>query len=269
MDKTFFKENKGITLIELLVVLVISSVMIAAFYRTFINLQSTYSTQDQIVDMQQNLRIAIDRMTREIRMVGYGGNLIDTFGNVNSFTGIITAVNSTTDTITVITAKKVANLSLNAAAGANQLQLTVSDAFDTNKKKYLCLNGQNNYLAQGVNGNLITLSSALLEDHLVNESVFLVKAITYKIPSGSTDLVIDENIDSSGGQVIAENITDFQCKYTLTSGSIVDSPSIPSDVRMVHLTVTGRTKIADSKYPGDGYRRQIVNSTVELRNMGL
>ena len=63
---------KGLTLIELLVAMAISSILIAAIYRTFIGQHKTYTVQEQVVDMQQNVRVAINRMMREIRMAGFG-----------------------------------------------------------------------------------------------------------------------------------------------------------------------------------------------------
>jgi prepilin-type N-terminal cleavage/methylation domain-containing protein len=271
MGINFFRENKGLSLIELLIVLVLSGILTAALYRTFINQQKIYTVQEQVVEMQQNMRFAIDRMAREIRMAGYGGNILAAFGNINTFTEIITPVNGiNSESITIIMADEVARLSQNAATGTNQLQLNVNGAFDTGKKKYLCLGGQNNYLVQSSNGDLITtpLTNRLLEDHLINEPVYLVKAITYKISPSTTDLVRDENA-GGGGQVVAENIESLQFKYTLSNGTVVDSPGTLSDIRMVSITITGRTKMADLQYPGDGYRRQTVNAAVQLRNMGL
>ena len=64
--------RKGITLIELLVALTISGMLVAGLYRTFVSQQHTFTVQEQVVDMQQNVRLAINRMTRELRMAGFG-----------------------------------------------------------------------------------------------------------------------------------------------------------------------------------------------------
>jgi prepilin-type N-terminal cleavage/methylation domain-containing protein len=108
MGINFFRENKGLSLIELLIVLVLSGILTAALYRTFINQQKIYTVQEQVVDMQQNMRFAIDRMAREIRMAGYGGNILAAFGNINTFTEIITPVNGiNNESITIIMADEV------------------------------------------------------------------------------------------------------------------------------------------------------------------
>jgi Tfp pilus assembly protein PilW len=107
--------------VELLVVLALSSILTAAMFGSFISQQKTYVVQDQVIDVQQALRTAIDRMTREIRMAGYGGNTLETFGNVNTYSQIITPGDgSPYDWITILVADEVAKLSQDAAAGSSQ-----------------------------------------------------------------------------------------------------------------------------------------------------
>jgi len=257
------------TLVEILVALVVGSILAAAMFLSFINQQKSYAMQDQVIDMQQTLRGAIDRMTREIRMAGYGGDILETFGSVNTFTHIITPVNgSPQDSITILVADEVAKLSQNAAAGSSQLNLDVSNVFDTSSKRYLCLQGQNNYLIQAVSGSTVTLATPLQEDHLINESVGLVKAITYRIDPDTTNLVRDENT-GEGGQILAEDVESIQIRYTLASGAVVDSPASPEEIRMVSVTLTVRTKRPYPEYPGDGYLRRVLTAGIEVRNLAL
>lgn len=62
--------NKGITLIELLVVLVISGVVLAGIYRIFIAQSKAYTVQDQVAEVQQNVRSAMEILVRDLRMAG-------------------------------------------------------------------------------------------------------------------------------------------------------------------------------------------------------
>ena len=264
--------NKGLSLIELIVVLLISSILIAAMYTVLLSQQTTYIKQDQAVEMQQTMRAGMDRMSRDLRMAGYGGDLLKVFGNVNGFSNIITPANGAqVDSITILFSEQVATLTQNSATGSNEVFLSVDNAddfFDTNAKKYLCLNGQDNYLVQSVAGNQVTLTTPLHEDHLTHEPVFQVKALTYKIEPNTTNLVCDENA-GAGGQLIAENVERLQFQYTLSNGTVVDSPSTPSDIRIITIILEGRTAVADSKRPGDGYQRQTLNASVEVRNLAL
>jgi type IV pilus assembly protein PilW len=71
MDKSFRRNAKGMTLIELLVVLVICTVLIGGIYRLFVSQTRAYTVQDQVVEVQQNTRAAMDVLLQDLRMVGY------------------------------------------------------------------------------------------------------------------------------------------------------------------------------------------------------
>jgi prepilin-type N-terminal cleavage/methylation domain-containing protein len=272
--------HKGFTLIEFLIALVIMSILVAALYRTFIGQQKIYNIEDQVVDMQQNVRWSISQMVSKIRMAGYGGNILGSFGNVNGFTNIITPLHDANnigtgdDSITIIIGDDLSTLTQNAAKGSSQLILNNANSiFDAGAKKYLCLNGENNYLVKAVSGNTVTLATPLAEDHLISEAVSLVKAITYKLQWDNTNprmpvLVEDENT-GGGSQVIGENMERLQFQYTLSDGTVTNSPATPSNIRMVKVDMTARTKMPDPQMPGDGYRRRVLFSFVQVRNLGL
>jgi type IV pilus assembly protein PilW len=61
----------GVTLIELLVVLVIFAVVVAGIYRVFVAQTKAYTVQDQVVEVQQNIRSAMELLLRDVRMAGY------------------------------------------------------------------------------------------------------------------------------------------------------------------------------------------------------
>jgi prepilin-type N-terminal cleavage/methylation domain-containing protein len=63
--------KRGITLIELLVGLVICAIVIAAIYRVFTAQSNAYVVQDQVVEIQQNIRSVMEIMVRDIRLAGF------------------------------------------------------------------------------------------------------------------------------------------------------------------------------------------------------
>jgi prepilin-type N-terminal cleavage/methylation domain-containing protein len=63
--------KKGITLIELLVALVICGIVVAGIYRVMIAQNKAYTVQDQVVEVQQNIRNAMEIMVRDLRMNGF------------------------------------------------------------------------------------------------------------------------------------------------------------------------------------------------------
>jgi len=62
--------DKGVTLIELLVVLGIAGMVVAGFYRIFIAQSKAYAVQDQVAEVQQNVRKAMEILVRDLSMAG-------------------------------------------------------------------------------------------------------------------------------------------------------------------------------------------------------
>ncbi len=70
LRKRSMLDKKGVTLIELLVVLVICGIVIGGVYRVFISQTRAYTVQDQVAEIQQDVRGAMEIMLRDIRMAG-------------------------------------------------------------------------------------------------------------------------------------------------------------------------------------------------------
>lgn len=62
--------TNAFTIIEVLMAMVIVGVVIGAIYGVFVSSNRSYHTQDNVADAQQRVRVGIDFMVREIRMVG-------------------------------------------------------------------------------------------------------------------------------------------------------------------------------------------------------
>ena len=69
----YLPENKesGFTLVEMLIAMTIGLIILTALSSTFLMQRKIYDVQEQIVEMVQTARAAMDMMTREIRMAGY------------------------------------------------------------------------------------------------------------------------------------------------------------------------------------------------------
>jgi type IV pilus assembly protein PilW len=66
--------NGGYTLMELMVAMVIGMIVMASVATTFTTQTRAYSAQEQINQMEQNARGALDIMSRELKMAGYKPN---------------------------------------------------------------------------------------------------------------------------------------------------------------------------------------------------
>jgi type IV pilus assembly protein PilW len=63
-------DKDGFTLTELLIAMAIAGIVMAGVYSAYSSQQRSYIAQEQVVAVQQNLRVAMYFMEREIRMAG-------------------------------------------------------------------------------------------------------------------------------------------------------------------------------------------------------
>lgn len=73
MQRYFKKSPRapGFTVLELLVAMAIGLIVLYAMYNIFNVQNKTFSNQEQVVELQQNARAALDMLSREIRIAGY------------------------------------------------------------------------------------------------------------------------------------------------------------------------------------------------------
>ncbi len=271
--------RKGITLIELLVALVVSGVLVGGVYRTFISQQHTYTVQEQVVDMQQNVRLAINRMTRELRMAGFGKMDANFFSHggmtvgSDTFTSVVNPGGGGTS-VTVVEGYQTlipTTLSVNAGPPANSIFVNDVSSFDTGVNQYISINGLESHRIASIDVANKQLQfpgwDNLTNDHLAGEKVYLVKAITYSIGpfEGKSCLLRDDHL-GVGLQPVAENIESLQFAYFDANGNATANPP---DIRMIQVNIVARSDKTDPELAkvGDGYRRRTLTSNIQLRNL--
>jgi type IV pilus assembly protein PilW len=257
---------------------VISAILIAAIYQTFIRQQKVYTVQEQVVDMQQNVRVAINKMMREIRMAGFGNasNVVTLSGGVNGFTNVITPG---PNSITIVGGfKQVLQdngnrdpITIDSDFG-NQIILNyATDAFDGEKHKFISIGG--------IESNIVVLprTEATLPlgernnppKHPIGTPIYKIQAITYSLGTSNGKPALLRNENTGGhNEPLAENIEGLQFEYFDADGNIT---ATPANIRMIRVTVTARTDRMDPEFKGgqaDGFRRRTITSNIKIRNMG-
>ncbi len=88
------RSNQGFTIVELLIAMTVALLALGAIYSTFLNQYKSYVVQEETAAMNQNLRIALFYVQREIRMAG-----CDPTGNANAriITANATSINFSED----------------------------------------------------------------------------------------------------------------------------------------------------------------------------
>lgn len=87
---SFLVHERGVTLVELMVGAVVGLAIVAAAFTTLISSQKSTRANDQVVETQQNVRIAMDLLSRDIRHAGFGRA-----GTVGACTTAITPMDNT------------------------------------------------------------------------------------------------------------------------------------------------------------------------------
>ena len=171
-DKKGLRLNrKGFTLIELLVAMVLSFIIIGAVYGTFTSQQKSYTVQDQVAEAQQNARMAMNILMRDIRMAGYGmpdggitiGSPAKTYSNAIGITG--DDHKQSFDSITLVGAFGAPRgyLIRTISAGSTEIFLRSSGEashFDTADNKYIFIGGIDKLQVTIVSGNKIDLNGS-------------------------------------------------------------------------------------------------------------
>jgi type IV pilus assembly protein PilW len=76
--------EKGMTLIELLIAFAIFAIVSGGSYRLFVSQSRAYAVQDQVVEIQQNIRTAMEIILRDVRMAGYDSDRTTSTININN-----------------------------------------------------------------------------------------------------------------------------------------------------------------------------------------
>ncbi len=239
-------EKKGFTLVELLVALVLSFILVGAIYRTFTVQQRAYTVQDQIAEAQQNARMAMNILLRDIRMAGHGmpdgGVTIGatTYSNAIKIRkeGKYEGITYNFDSITLVGAFGAPSGYLKKTLSPKSTELylrTVNEAsnFDNGNKKYIFIGGLENFTVLSTYGNKIVLNGQ-------TKVRYPTAILNAAVDSGDTDLPVFDASGLTAGDVLSLGTETVTVAAASTSTITVDTD----------LGTVGNQGISESYPPG-------------------
>jgi len=117
------KDNEsGFTLVELMIAIVVSLVLMGIAVKMVIVQKRVFSVQEQISEMQQNVRMSMDMMVREIRMAGYDPKSFSFDGIQNTGTNTAIQIWSDIDGNGTITASSDEDVTFSLDTGDLQIE---------------------------------------------------------------------------------------------------------------------------------------------------
>ena len=247
------RQETGLTLVELMIALFISSLVMVAVVAIYHAQSRGYARHDDVADIQQNLRGALAILPREIRLAGCDPE--DT-GNP----GILVAT------------RNQLQFTLDVRGNAVNATSADGDTDDTDEDIGYTLTARDN-----ATNNTVTADSD-------NNGI---------IDSGGADWTWGNNITPSlgrqtggggGFQPLADNVEAIEFNYILADGTSTLAPSDPNDIRAVQVSLLARTTNATPEFanstsyttasgavwtpPQDNYRRRLILTTINCRNLG-
>jgi Tfp pilus assembly protein PilW len=266
------KKAGGFTLVEMLIGTLLSTIVVSAALKVYLVQQKHLVVQDQISDMQQNVRASTEELSTKIRMAGH-----------NLPTGIapIVASNTNPDSITVVfDDASLDNVQIEHAMPNSSAELRC-DGHDlsalndgdwlyiydpaTNTGEYFQAT-QIQYASSNIQHNTMSLSKAYPSGAKVLK-ISIMKYYVDRATDANHPRLMSKYMNNAA-QIYADNISDLQFQYVLSSGATVDTPPIATMVREVAIRVTGRTEKADDKFAVD-YRTRTNETRVKVRNLGM
>ena len=118
MMKRHILDTRGFSLIELLIVMGMLTLVLVAVYSLYDTHSKSAYVQEEVVDVQQNLRIAMDSISRDIKMSGILIPLTDNAGTADNRED--SAVGHTTKTGADAGFGATSTITLNAASASGQ-----------------------------------------------------------------------------------------------------------------------------------------------------
>jgi type IV pilus assembly protein PilW len=224
--------KKGVTLIELLIVMVIAAITMAGIYRVFISQTKTYAVQDQVMEVQQSVRGAMEILLRDLRMAGFDDD------NPNSD---VTIANP------LATPVQTSDITINYEYYDRNLVGTEAQRYQSHQVRYW-RNAGNSTLMRTITRDAAATTETILEN--VSALTF-----TYGIDRDNDAIMDDQN---GNGQIDANDWLSAAAVVALGNPKVV----------AINVTLTGRpdqTNIDVSKVVSP---RTLV-SAVTLRNLSL
>jgi type II secretory pathway pseudopilin PulG len=263
--------QKGNSLLEVLIALFLTGIITTAVLRLYVTQHQNYIAQDDVATIQQSARACIDELSRQIRMAGF---------ELPFGVPAIVASNTNPDTITVSYESDDCDSWLTAGMASPAAELICGgdvSCYHPGQWIYVCepdSGGGEFFEVSGVipaTGRVQHTTMSLTQAYTVNATVMALTQVKFYVDA-TTDPDHPKmmmKLTGQDAQVYADNISDLQIRYRITTGDIVDVPPLIEDVREVLITITGRSDQPDWEMNNGEYRTRTYASSVNVRNVGL
>ena len=225
------QSKQGLSLIELMVAALLFSFVIGFGLRFFI-LQKQWSVyQEDAIEAQQQARVAMDLMVRELSLLGAGVP-----------EGELRLIKATQQEVEFIANLYTAVARLTQSGTAGQQQLSVeyinhSEKFDKGKTVSICMldHCEWNTLASDGGKNTLKLNRGLNKDFPVKSTIQVINDVRYALkPANGTRFKLIRRVDG-GTSPVAEGLASMDFTYLDRKGG---TATTLTEIRRVQIRLT-------------------------------
>ncbi|MDH4100335.1 MAG: prepilin-type N-terminal cleavage/methylation domain-containing protein [Nitrospirota bacterium] len=283
MTRSLMKDQRGISLVEVMMVLAVMGFVLAAVYGFYVSQVKSHYIQEEVVDVQQNLRVVMAVMTKDIRMSGF---LVPSGSNpINALTD---GAGGSADSVTLNMTTSIhayARMTADASGTSFTASVDPGDAgqfgvghlvkvvkTETSASMGTCTVsavGASSLTLNGCSASVNATKGDIIARIPVGGTAH-PNTVAYQIitggscPSGRNCLA---RVSNGSTHVLAENMTanGLQFSYLLDNGTETNIPADLTQVRAIRMTLTGETAREVAKVGGADRQRQLT-SVVSMRN---
>ena len=265
------RNSAGTTLMEILIGLFLAGLVTTSIFKIYLNQHKNWMIQEDVTDIQQNARAAIDELTRQIRMAGYELPI--------GLDGL-EAYNTNPDTIVVYYSDggcyapiehDMPNTSAELRCDGHDISCFYDGQWayifhpDSGGGEFFEIT-EVQVAAAHIQHNTMVLSMKYDKDAII---VALNRIKFFVDMSDTTHPNLMMELPGRNPEVYAENISDLQFRYTMKNGAVVNVPANWEDIREVQIALVARSADPDPDFTSDPYRHRVYTSKVNVRNVDI
>jgi prepilin-type N-terminal cleavage/methylation domain-containing protein len=289
----------GFTLTEIMISLTICSLLSLSAFQIFKADHKVFVEQEEVVDMQQNARVGLDQLIKDLRMAGAGVPR----GGVEADIGFLNSLvpgdggEGLPDTVKLLANFTNTESNINNPMPNESAEIKVNDANEFTVGAIAIISGNTKECGESAEVFQITHISDdgqnLIQHHQAPpwnvdqklnctysppSTVVMVTFRKYYIDSSDAShpkLILVEN--EGEPQIVADNVENLQLVYDLVTGE-TDLPDTeqPDAIRKATVELVARTDTPDPQWHNgvhtltgveDNYRRLTLQSDVQIRNL--
>jgi Tfp pilus assembly protein PilW len=262
--------NKGFTVVEFLVAALLAGIVTSAALSVYLTQHKQLFVQEEVSDMQSSLRAAMGELASRVRMIGY---------RLPEGLPAVVARNSNPDTIKILfDTNELGDIQIEHAMPTPSAELRCDghDLTGINEGDTLYI-----YDPFTMTGEFFIVTEVQLESshiqHNTNtlshcyprgSTIVKLQSVTYYIDTTDPDHpMFMYQFHDQPTQIYAENITDLNLQYVLSSGNTVDVPPVTHMIREVVISLSARSDRQDSEFQTP-YRNRSLTTRIKVRNLG-